>query len=160
MKKINAMVILMLMLVMLCVNVEAREKHTIMVSEQATTGNSYINKDGELVTGWIRIRGKLYYAYKEDHTENPKGSLAKNVYRIRNGKLYYLGEDGSQVTKEMRYVAFNRDGSAHYIYPSGRMIRRERYNANHKRYQYLDDNGHWKDTGMQCWPMGLIDTKK
>ena len=158
MKKITA--IIMLMLILCCISAEAKEKHTIMVQSETETGNTFISKDGETVTGWIRIQGKLHYAYKENHPGNPKGSLAKNTYRIRKGKMYYLGEDGAQVTKEMRYIAFNRDGSVHYIYPAGRMIRRERFNANHKRYQWLDDHGHWKDTGMQCWPMGLVDTKK
>ena len=59
-------------------------------------------------------------------------------------------------TPKMPHVSYNKDGSVHYIYAPG-MIRRYRYNANHKRYQYLTDNGKWVDVGMKCYPEGMID---
>ena len=123
------------------------------------SGHIYVNDGRRDLTGWFRISGKLCYGYKESHADTPKGSLATNTYRIKGGKLYYLGDDGRQVKTETRYITFNKDGSVHYIYSPG-MIRRYRYNANHQRYQYLTDSGRWRDTGMQCWPEGMVDQKR
>ena len=88
--------------------------------------------------------------------------LLTNGYRVRNNKLYYFGADGAMATRKTsrdrstRYIDFNRDGSVHYIYPAGRKKPNERYNANHRRYQ-VKKHGKWRDTGMQVWPVGMID---
>lgn len=72
--------------------------------------------------------------------------------------MYYFDEHGKRLKKDSRYIGLNRASkSVHYIYAPGMGSRRYRYNANHKRYQYLQDNGKWADTGHKCWPYGMIE---
>lgn len=112
--------------------------------------------------GYFEAGGKTYYAHQSKSAMYDKGELVTNAYRVRNNKLYYFGRDGAMLTaktsrnKTTRYIDFNRDGSVHYIYPAGYGEPRERYNANHQRYQ-VRKHGKWIDTGMQCWPYGMID---
>ena len=120
-------------------------------------GNTYVYKHGKLQTGWFTYHGKRYYGHKTKSRLYPKGAICKNAYRVKNGKMYYFGDDGAKQTRSSRYITLNKHStSVHYIHAPG-MIRRYRYNANHRRYQYLNDKGKWKDTGMQCWPYGMID---
>ena len=140
------------------IDAHAKTKHTVMVSGD-WQGNIYIEKDGKQMCGWFKIGNKTYYGHKTKSYSYPKGSLCTRAYRVNNGKMYYFDENGVMVTKDtakMPHVSFNKDGSVHYIYAPG-MIRRYRYNANRKRYQYLTDNGKWVDDGMQCYPEGMID---
>lgn len=137
-----------------------------MVTEAKTsTGIMGTDAGGRIFsthTGYFTVRGKTYYAHKTSSRMYKKGELLTNGYRVRNGKLYYFGHDGAMITRKTsrnrstRYIDFNRDGSVHYIYPAGRGTKKERYNANHRRYQ-VKRHGKWKDTGMQVWPYGLID---
>ena len=112
--------------------------------------------------GYFTIRGKTYYAHHSRSAMYKKGELLTNGYRVRNNKMYYFGPDGAMVTrktprnKSTRYIDFNRDGSVHYIYPAGYYDKQERYNANRHRFQEYK-HGKWEDTGMQCWPFGMID---
>lgn len=154
--------IYMVLLMMICteakvtgVNVDAPAGITDI--HETSSGEMYIVINGKVRTGWIRFRGKTYYAHTTASQMYLKGELCRNTYRVRKGKMYYFGDDGAMVTKEMKYVSFNKDGSVKEIYPSGRMIRRYRYNANRRRYQWLNDSGKWTDVGMQCWPEGSID---
>ncbi len=128
---------------------------------QDSQGNEYIYKHGKLKTGWFTYHGKRYYGYKTSTKSHPRGSLCKNAYRVKNNKLYYFGPTGAKQTRDSRYITLNRHStSVHYIYAPG-MIRRWRYNANHKREQYLTDSGKWVDLeGMQYWPEGLIDRQR
>ena len=140
------------------IDVYAKTKHNIMEGHDCY-GNTYIDKDGKHMYGWFKIGNKTYYAHKTKSHSYPKGSICKRTYRVKNGKMYYFDEDGVMVkknTRKMPRVTFNKDGSVHYIYAPG-MIRRYRYNANRKRYQYLTDSGKWIDIGMQCYPYGMID---
>ena len=112
--------------------------------------------------GYFTVAGKTYYAHHSRSARYAKGERLTNGYRVRNGKMYYFGPDGAMITrktprnKSTRYIDFNRDGSVHYIYPAGYFDKEERYNANRHRFQKCRD-GEWKDTGMQCWPFGMID---
>ena len=137
-----------------------------MVTEAKTsTGIMGTDAGGRIFsthTGYFTVRWKTYYAHCSSSRMYKKGELLTNGYRVRNGKLYYFGHDGAMITRKTsrnrstRYIDFNRDGSVHYIYPAGRGTKKERYNANHRRYQ-VKRHGKWKDTGMQVWPYGLID---
>lgn len=121
-------------------------------------GNIYIYKHGKLQTGWFKYHGKTYYGHKTKSACYPKGSVARNTYRVRNGRMYYLTDTGAKLTKDSRYIGlYKHHTSVHYIYAPGMGGRRYRYNAGHRRYQYLQDNGKWTDTGNQCWPWGMID---
>ena len=128
---------------------------------QDSHGNVYILRHGKPRTGWFTYHGKRYYGHKTGSKNYPKGSVSTNTYRVKHGKLYYFGPTGAKQTKDSRYITLNRHStSVHYIYSPG-MIRRWRYNANHKREQYLTDNGKWVDLeGMQYWPEGLIDWQR
>lgn len=120
-------------------------------------GNIYIYRHGKPRTGWFTYKGRRYYGHKSKSRMYPVGAVARNTFREKNGKLYYFGDDGGKQTHDSRYITINKKGtSVHYIYAPG-IIRRYRYNVNHKRYQYLNDAGRWEDVGMQCWPQGMID---
>lgn len=121
-------------------------------------GNIYIYKHGKLQTGWFKYHGKTYYGHKTKSACYPKGSVARNTYRVRHGRMYYMKNSGAKQTKDSKYITLNRHRtSVHYIYAPGLQNRGYRYNANRKRFQYLDGKGKWKDTGMQCYPVGMID---
>ena len=140
------------------VDAYAKTKHTIVFGWD-WQGNLYIEKDCKQMRGWFKIGNKTYYGHKTKSYSYPRGSLCTRAYRVKNGKMYYFDENGVMVTKntpKMPNVTFNKNGSVHYIYSNG-MIRRYRYNANRKRYQYLNDDGKWIDIGMQCYPYGMID---
>jgi hypothetical protein len=135
-----------------------------MITE-AKTGGMYVTSEGRYFSeeaGYFQIEGRTYYAYHSKSAMYEKGELATNVYRVRGDKLYYFGPDGAMVTQKTsrnrmtRYMDFNADGSIACIYPAGRGEPYERYNANRHRYQTWNGN-EWTDTGMQCWPYGLID---
>lgn len=112
--------------------------------------------------GYFTVAGKTYYAHHSRSAMYKKGELATSTYRVRNNKMYYFGADGAMLTrktpreKSSRYIDFNRDGSVWLIYPAGYYEKLERYNAKRHRFQEFVD-GEWKDTGMQCWPFGMID---
>jgi hypothetical protein len=136
-----------------------------MITEAKTTGIMHQDSEGRIYstqTGYFKVRGKTYYAHHSKSAMYDKGELLTNGYRVRNNKLYYFGADGAMVTKKTRrdkstrYIDFNRDGSVHYIYPAGQRTKKERYNANHRRYQ-VKKHGKWRDAGMQVWPVGMID---
>jgi hypothetical protein len=136
-----------------------------MITEAKTTGIMSMDEEGRIYstqTGYFTVHGKTYYAHKTKSHMYKRGELLTNGYRVRNGKMYYFGPDGAMVTRKTsrdrstRYIDFNRDGSVHYIYPAGRGTKKERYNANYRRYQ-VKKHGKWRDTGMQVWPYGLID---
>lgn len=139
-----------------CITAEAKSHHRNGKVTNAA-GDTFFYKNGKLQTGYFTYHGKKYYAHKTKSRLYPKGAVAKNTYRVKNGRLYYYGPDGARQVKNSRYITLNKASkSVHYIYAPG-MIRRSRYNANHKRFQWLDDDGHWKDTGSRGWPEGMID---
>ena len=164
-KKATAIVLAAVMFIMLmiaCVLVTAEAKSTPRngkVTDKA--GNTYIYKHGKLQTGWVHYKGDIYYAHKTKSYSYPKGSICKSTYRVRGHRMYFFDESGKRLKKNTRYIALNKASkSVHYIYAPGHESRRYRYNANHKRYQYLQDNGKWADTGNQCLPYGMIDWQR
>lgn len=132
----------------------AKKCHTILVGTDCM-GHTFIEQDGKQMRGYFKIGSKTYYGHKTKSYAYPKGSICKNEYRVRNGKLYYFDDNGVMVRKNTRKLPmtkFNKNGSVHYIY-----MKNYRYNANHKRYQYRNKDGKWVDVGMQCYPQGIID---
>lgn len=154
-KKLISIVAVVIMIISMCSIIEA--KSTTGLMGQDSQGRYFSTE-----TGYFTVQGKTYYAHHSKSRMYAKGELATNTYRIRNNKLYYFGADGAMITKKTRrdkttrYIDFNKDGSVHYIYPAGRGEPYERYNANRQRYQ-VRKHGKWRDTGMQCWPYGMID---
>ena len=135
-----------------------------MITE-ASTGLMTEDAEGRIFssqTGYFTVHGKTYYSHYSKSRMYEAHELLTNGYRVRGTRLYYFGADGAMVTKKTRrdkstrFLDFNRDGSVHCIYPSGRVEPYERYNANHRRYQERK-HGKWKDVGQQVWPWGLID---
>lgn len=154
-KKLVSIMAIVVMIISMCSIIEA--KTTTGLMGQDSQGRYFSTE-----TGYFTVQGKTYYAHHSKSRMYAKGELATNTYRIRNNKLYYFGADGAMITKKTRrdkttrYIDFNKDGSVHYIYPAGRGEPYERYNANRQRYQ-VRKHGKWRDTGMQCWPYGMID---
>ena len=117
-------------------------------------GNIYIYKHGRLQTGWFKYHGKWYYGHKSKSVMYPKGAVARNTYRVRNGRMYYFTDSGAKLVKSTKFIKlFRGRTSVHYIQIPGSD---DRFNARTQRWQRLV-NGKWKDTGMQCWPYGWID---
>lgn len=159
MKKIMAAV-LCVMMVAAFFATSVSAKNTVPRNGMYTDaqGNTYIYKHGKMRLGWVTYKGHRYYCHYSKSRMYPKGAIAKNTYRVKNNKLYYFDDKGRKITKDTRYIGLNRHStSVHYIYAPGMGGRRYRYNANHKRYQYLTDSGKWKDTGKRCYPYGMID---
>ena len=138
-----------------------------MITEAKTTGTGLMGEDdsGRIYstrTGYFTVNGKTYYAHHSKSAMYRKGELLTNGYRVRNGKMYYFGPDGTMITqkssrnKTTRYIDFNKDGSVWLIYPAGYGDKFERYNANRHRFQRYK-HGKWCDEGMQVWPFGWID---
>lgn len=120
-------------------------------------GCVYIMKHGKPRTGWFKYHGKTYYGHKTESACYPKGSVSQNTFRVKHNRMYYFNDKGEKITKSTRYIGLRKGRtSVHYVYMPG--LRWERYNAKHKRFQYLDRRtGKWRDIGMQCWPYGWID---
>lgn len=120
-------------------------------------GYIYIMKHGKPRTGWFKYHGKVYYGHKTKSACYPKGSVAQNTFRVKHNRMYYFNDKGEKITKSTRYIGLRKGRtSVHYVYMPG--SRWERYNAKHRRFQYLDRRtGKWRDIGMQCWPYGWID---
>lgn len=154
-KKLISIVAVVVMIISMCSIIEA--KTTTGLMGQDSQGRYFSTE-----TGYFTVQGKTYYAHHSKSQMYAKGELATNTYRIRSNKLYYFGRDGAMITRKTsrdratRFIDFNKDGSVHFIYPMGRGTKYERYNANRKRYQVFK-RGKWRDTGMQCWPYGMID---
>ena len=158
--KILAVAVIVAIMVGVRYDVEAQAKTRHVYSEFTDWhDNTFIDKDGKRMYGWFKVGKKTYYAHKTTSYSYPKGSICKNTYRVKKGKMYYFDENGVMVkknTRRMPRVTFNKDGSVHYIYAPG-LTRRYRYNANRKRYQYYTNKGKWVDVGSQCYPYGMID---
>lgn len=140
---------------LLTITVQAKTPHNGRVKD--AQGNIYIYKHGKMQTGWFRYHGKTYYGHKTKSRMYPRGSVACNTYRVKNGRMYYMGNSGARQTKNSHYIKLNKcSKSVHYIIMPG-MGAVYRYNANHRRYQYRTKGGKWVDVGMQCYPVGMID---
>ena len=105
----------------------------------------YINKDGSLETGLIKIKGK--WSWFEDNGElSTKSGIHRwknHTYYLKNGQFmtgwvdvgsnkYYFGTDGKMVTN--KYV--QTGGHTYYVDASGRMKKNCWYNG-----QYFNNKG-------------------
>lgn len=129
------------------------EAHTVLVGTDCEHDTT-ISVDGMIRTGWFRLRGKTYYAYKTG-----KHELARNCYRLYKGKLWYLGDDGAVLKKSDRYIVLHRDGSVKWIRIAG-MENILRFNADERRYEYKGKDGIWRLTGQKVWPYGMINWRR
>ncbi len=118
-------------------------------------GNIYIYKHGEPRKGWFTYHGRRYYGHESNSCVYPAGSVTRDAFRIKNGRLYYFKGDGTKQTKRSENIILNHNStSVRYIKMPGPVP--YRFNVRLRRYQYKT-GGRWKDTGMQCWPYGQID---
>lgn len=105
----------------------------------------YINKDGSLATGLVKIKGKWYW-FEENGVLSKKSGIHKwknNTYYLKNGQLmtgwadvgsnkYYFGSDGKMVKNQYVQVG----GHTYYVDASGRMKKNCWYNG-----QYFNSRG-------------------
>lgn len=105
----------------------------------------YINKDGSLETGLIKIKGKWYW-FEDNGELSTKSGIHRwknHTYYLKNGQFmtgwvdvgsnkYYFGTDGKMVTN--KYV--QTGGHTYYVDASGRMKKNCWYNG-----QYFNNKG-------------------
>lgn len=145
-------VIITMLLLTMCAFVTAEAK-TVLVGTDLNNDTT-VCVGNKICTGWFKLKGKTYYAYKSG-----KHELARNCYRIRKGKLYYLGDDGAVLKKSERYIILHHDGSVKHVLIAG-MENILRFNADERRYEYRSKDGIWRPTGQQMWPYGMIDWRR
>lgn len=148
MKKLRLFVLMLVLMMGMSICAEAK------VVRDAD-GNITIYKHGQMQKGWFRYHGKWRYGHQSKSMAYPEGSVTRSEYREENGRLYYMRNDGSLQTRSSHYIKVNRDHSVRYIYIPG-TGKRERYNCKHHRYQ-IKRKGRWRDVGMECFPMALVD---
>ena len=122
----------------------------------------WIYKNGKMLTGWVKYKGRTYYLHKTDSERYQKGQATRNECRIRNGKYYYFGLDGSMAKKSTsnRYSIFEiskKNYSVTMIYRKRGRIE-ERYNCKKGQYERKDDAGRWKKYEKIMW--GGTDTQR
>lgn len=105
----------------------------------------YINKDGSLETGLIKIKGKWYW-FEDNGELSTKSGIHRwknHTYYLKNGQFmtgwvdvgsnkYYFGTDGKMVTN--KYI--QTGGQTYYVDASGRMKKNCWYNG-----QYFNNKG-------------------
>lgn len=113
-----------------------------------------IYRHGKMLTGWVKYKGRTYYLHKTSSERYERGQATRNECRLRNGKYYYLGLDGSMAKKSTsnRYSIFEISKKTHAV----TMIYRkrghveERYNCKKGQYE-RQDNGRWKKYKKMMW---------
>ena len=105
----------------------------------------YINKNGSLATGLVKIKGKWYW-FENNGVLSRKSGIHKwknNAYYLNKGRFvtgwatvgsnkYYFGADGKMVTN--KYI--QTGGQTYYVDASGRMKKNCWYNG-----QYFNNKG-------------------
>lgn len=105
----------------------------------------YINKNGSLATGLVKIKGKWYW-FENNGVLSRKSGIHKwknNTYYLNKGRFvtgwatvgsnkYYFGADGKMVTN--KYI--QTSGQTYYVDASGRMKKNCWYNG-----QYFNNKG-------------------
>lgn len=105
----------------------------------------YINKDGSLATGLVKIKGKWYW-FENNGARSGKSGVHKwknNTYYLNKGRFvtgwatvgsnkYYFGADGKMATN--KYI--QTGGQTYYVDASGRMKKNCWYNG-----QYFNNKG-------------------
>lgn len=121
-----------------------------------------IYRHGKMLTGWVKYKGKTYYLHKNNGERYKKGQATRNECRIKSGKYYYFGLDGSMATRSTsnRYSIFEinkKDHAVKMIYRKRGRVE-ERYNCKKRQYERKDDAGRWKKYEKIMW--GGTDTQR
>lgn len=107
-------------------------------------------------TGLYKRGGHWYYGHKTKSALYDVGDVARDCFKIINGKFYYFRHSGKMQTKDSHYIDIrHRDHSVRYIYTPGTK-RKERYNTRLHRYQ-IKKGKKWETVGMECYPIGQLD---
>lgn len=148
-----------------------RDKALARHGEYRSGGNIFIYKDGELLTGWVRYKGRTYYCHKTGSAKYPIGSATRGEMRVRKGKFFaFQGTTGQMITKDYyirkgRFkkrlsLKMNKDGSVRYVYNTSACFGYRRYSCKDRRYQEEQMDGKWKTVpGMQFYP-DYVDWQK
>lgn len=116
----------------------------------------YINKDGSLATGLVKIKGKWYW-FENNGARSGKSGVHKwknNTYYLNKGRFvtgwatvgsnkYYFGADGKMVTN--KYI--QTGGQTYYVDASGRMKKNCWYNG-----QYFNNKGQMEKNATKYDP--------
>ena len=86
------------------------EKYHLSQFVEGEGGKSYIDENGDRVTGWKEIEGKYYYF-------NEKGIMQSGFQDI-DGERYYLNEDGTMQTGRL-----DLEGNTYFFDQDGHMIK-------------------------------------
>ena len=86
------------------------EKYHLSQFADGEGGKSYIDENGDRVTGWKEIEGKYYYF-------NEKGIMQSGFQDI-DGERYYLNEDGTMQTGRL-----DLEGNTYFFDQDGHMIK-------------------------------------
>ena len=86
------------------------EKYHLSQFVDGEGGKSYIDENGDRVTGWKEIEGKYYYF-------NEKGIMQSGFQDI-DGERYYLNEDGTMQTGRL-----DLEGNTYFFDQDGHMIK-------------------------------------
>ena len=118
------------------------EKYHLSQFVDGEGGKSYIDENGDRVTGWKEIEGKYYYF-------NEKGIMQSGFQDI-DGERYYLNEDGTMQTGRLDLEGntyfFDQDGhmikdawvdNVYYVGEDGVMLR----NTENKEGIHFDEEG-------------------
>lgn len=120
-----------------------------------------IYRHGKMLTGWVKYKGKTYYLHKTSGERYKRGQATRNECRMKSGKYYYFGLDGSMATKSTssRYSIFKigKNHTVKMIYRKRGRIE-ERYNCKKGQYERKDDAGRWKKYEKIMW--GGTDTQR
>lgn len=145
---------------------KSRKKNGIITDSK---GYIYIYKNGKKQYGYVKYKGKTYYAHKTGSSKYPKGSVTTDEMRICGNKWYVFSWDGSRYDKD-KYVRLGRfkrvlsikirkDHTVQYMYRNS-AINHNRYSTKERRWQEQRDDGKWYSFGMQVIPEGWVDTQK
>lgn len=116
----------------------------------------YINKDGSLATGLVKIKGKWYW-FENNGARSGKSGVHKwknNTYYLNKGRFvtgwatvgsnkYYFGADGKMATN--KYI--QTGGQTYYVDASGRMKKNCWYNG-----QYFNNKGQMEKNATKYDP--------
>lgn len=131
-------------------------------------GNIYVYKQGRLMTGYFRFRGKNYYGHKTSSDKYPRGSVTRGQFRIRSGNRWYgYSIDGSRYERDVYYrwgrkkrqsLTVRKNHTVKYIWQITSTTAR-RYSTAARRFQREEwGSTGWKtDEGMQFIPEGWVD---
>lgn len=165
MKKARILIVLAMML-LLCTMAEAKTKSSLdgIITRG---GQTFIFKQGKLMTGYFTYRGKHYYGHKTGSKKYPVGSVTKGQFKIKPGNRWYAyGLDGVRYEKD-HYIRWGRhkkrpdltinpDHTVRYVWQVT-STRCRRYSTADLRMQKETSSGWRLIEGMQYIPDGWVD---